>query len=201
MGGVALLAVGCGGETDGQPAPAPASPETSASAPASGDDGLPHSGAPAVTNPLPESVLSGHPCDEALTEDQAKELLGDAVQSKHEDMPEIGPGCNWSSPDSGAAFLLNYDTASHEGLSDSYKNAQSQVEIFNEIEPVGGFPAIEYKRSQDDHTCTTIVGLADEYGLVLTLTIGTQGEEQGDDPCDGGRIVLEEVVDNLKAKA
>ncbi|WP_083665936.1 DUF3558 domain-containing protein [Saccharomonospora sp. CUA-673] len=165
-----------------------------------GED-LPHSGAPAVTNPLPESVLSGDPCVEAVTEEQAKELLGEGVQHEPQQAPELGPSCRWSNLDTGAAFRLSYDVNTREGLSGGYRNVEPQMPIFNEIEPVDGFPAVEYKKSEDDLTCTTVVGLADEYGLLLTLTVGQSGREKGNDPCDGGRIVMEQIVSNLKAKA
>ncbi|OLT48018.1 hypothetical protein BJF85_14205 [Saccharomonospora sp. CUA-673] len=206
VGAVGLLVVGCGGETDGEAEPGPgrqASPPTSADAPSSpaAQDELPHSGAPAVSNPLPESVLSGDPCIDPLTDEQATELLGDGVQTAPDNLDALGPGCRWSNLDTGASFSLSYDTVTRQGLSSAYANAQSQRAVFNEIGQIEGFPAVEYKNAEDDVMCTTVLGLADEYGLVLSLTVGDRGEEQGDDPCEGGRIVMGQVVTNLKAKA
>jgi len=200
-----MLVVACGEDTDGQAEPA--APATSAavassepSAPAE-DPELPHSGAPAVTNPLPESVLSGDPCTDALTQDQARNLLGEGVEHESENAPELGPSCRWTNLDTGASFRVSYDVNTRQGLSGGYQNVKPQREVFNEIEPIEGFPGFEYKQSQDDVTCTTAVGLADEYGLLVTLSVGDQGEADGDDPCDGGRVVMEMIVSNLKAKA
>lgn len=199
---VATLGTACSGESDGDAQPV-ASNSSVVEVPSSeaGTEGLPHSGAPAVANPLPESVLAGDPCADAVTEEQAKELLGDAVTHERADEERLGPGCNWTNSDSGAAFRLNYDTKSRQGLSGDYANSKPKMAIFNELEPIDGFPAVAYKKAEDDLMCTTSVGLSDEYGFVLSVSLGYEGEEAGDDPCDGGRIVAEQIVSNLKAKA
>ncbi|WP_253865582.1 DUF3558 domain-containing protein [Prauserella halophila] len=205
LAAVAMVATACGSESDGQPQPEPSSPaeSTTSAAPSSAADDdreLPHSGAPAVKNPLPKSVLDGDPCTDALTKAQVKEFLGGAATSDDADEPRLGPGCSWSNQDTLASFVLNYDVADGQGLSGAYANAKRRRE-FNEIEPFEGFPAVQYHESDVDRTCTTVVGLADEYGLVMSLAIGPNRAEEVQDPCDAGRMVMERVVGNLKAKA
>ncbi|MCP2182394.1 Protein of unknown function (DUF3558) [Prauserella alba] len=175
-------------------------PSAAPSSAASGDQELPHSGAPAVSDPLPRSVLDGDPCVDALSQAQAKELLGDAVTSEDDDLPDLGPGCYWSNQETLASFGLNYDLRTGQGLSATYANAKPQRQ-FKAIEPIDGFPAVQYHEGDVDRACTTVVGLADEYAVVMSLAIGTKGAEEGDDPCEAGRIVMERVVGNLKAKA
>ncbi|MBB3049264.1 hypothetical protein FHS23_000259 [Prauserella isguenensis] len=201
----AVVATACSSESDGQAQPEPTAPAPSSvsAAPSSAADGgheLPHSGAPAVTNPLPKSVLDGDPCSQALTDAQAKELLGDAVTSRDDDEPKLGPGCYWSNQETLASFGLNYDVQTGQGLSATYASTKPQ-RSFEEIDPVGGFPAVQYWEKDDDRVCSTVVGLADEYAVVMSLAVGTKGAEEGDDPCEASRTVMERVIGNLKAKA
>ncbi|GAA1254244.1 DUF3558 domain-containing protein [Prauserella halophila] len=203
---MAVVATACSSESDGQAQPQPSSPAASTvtAAPSSASDDhqeLPHSGAPAVTNPLPKSTLNGDPCADALTGGQAEELLGEGVSAERDDLEEIGVGCYWSNQDTRASFSLRYATAGGDGLSADYANAKPKMALFNEVDQVEGFPAVQYKESTDDLMCTTSVGLADEYSLISTLSVGTNGAEEGDDPCEAGRMVMERVVGNLKAKA
>ncbi|MCP2252932.1 Protein of unknown function (DUF3558) [Prauserella aidingensis] len=205
LAAVAVVATACSSESDGQAQPEPSStagsmPSAAPSSAAGSGQELPHSGAPAVTDPLPKSVLDGDPCTDALTEDQAKEILGDAVTSEDDDLRPLGPGCHWSNQETLASFGLNYDVRTGQGLSGAYANAQSRRQ-FTEIAPIGGFPAVQYHESDVDRACTTVVGLADEYAVVMSLAVGTKGAEEGDDPCEAGRLVMERVVGNLKAKA
>lgn len=205
LAAVSVVAVACsGGESDGIAEPQPSAPAESSAVPtstaASGQE-LPHSGAPAVTNPLPKSALGDDVCAEALTPAQAKELLGDAVKTENADQPRLGPGCTWSNQSTLTSFVLNYDVNGGQGLSDAYANAKPKVDNFTEAEPVGGFPLVQYTENDDKRTCTSMVGLADDTSLVLSLAIGSAGLEKGQEPCEASRLVLERVVGNLKAKA
>jgi len=97
--GLTILSLsGCSEVSGGEAAPIPESSERISPNP-SGNKGLPHSGAPAVTNPLPESVLAEHPC-EVLTPQQIREILGEGVsEGERKDLAELGPGCDWSNPE------------------------------------------------------------------------------------------------------
>ncbi|MCP2256292.1 Protein of unknown function (DUF3558) [Prauserella aidingensis] len=204
LAAVAVVAAACSNESDGQAEPEGSlSPSAPSSAPASSEasSNLPHSGAPAVDNPLPKSALGGDVCTEALTEAQAKELLGDAVTSKSSDSSTLGPGCSWSNQSSHAGFTLNYDVNGGQGISAAYANAKPKMDQFTETDPIGGFPVVQYRDNDDDRTCTSMVGLADEYAAVMTLTIGTEGAETGQNPCEASLLVLERVVGNLKEKS
>ncbi|MBB3662261.1 hypothetical protein FB384_001165 [Prauserella sediminis] len=96
---------------------------------------------------------------------------------------------------------MNYDVRGGQGLSAVYANGRPKVDHFAEIDPIGGLPSVQYWDNDENRACSTVVGLADEYAVVMTLTIGTKGAEQGDDPCEAARTVMDRVVGNLKAKA
>lgn len=202
VGSLAVLATACSTE-DGQAEPQDPASSVSSSAPASSQaaSDLPHSGAPAVDNPLPRSVLSGDPC-QALTPEQVKAALGDgASNGERRDLEELGPRCRWSNTEAQSSFVVTFQTAHGEGLSTTYANAKPQMPVFNEVGPIEGFPAVVYKKSDTDPMCTTMVGLADEYAISVTGTLGVDAEEAGKDSCEPGQQVASWVVANLKAQS
>ncbi|GAA1235625.1 DUF3558 domain-containing protein [Prauserella halophila] len=206
VAGALLLLAGCSGESEGQaePAPGPSSPANS-QAPTSDEQttppssnssdtttDLPHSGAPAVTNPLPKSVVSGDPC-KGLTPDQIRAALGKVVQGEP-DRAAAGPSCYWSNPEQSSGFLLGYDTGTGQGLSAQYKNTRPTVDMFEAIKPIGGYPAVRYQASTDSRDCTVAVGIANEYAISVVAS-------SDKDPCAGAARLTEDVISNLKAKA
>lgn len=202
--GALLLTAGCSGEADGQAESTGGEPTQTSSAGASSSApessmtaDLPHSGAPKVADPLPESVLSDDSC-EALTPDQLTDALGKASPGEPEDLP-VGPSCRWSNPERFSGITVTYSVESRQGLSAQYANTKPDEPTFQEASPVLGLPAVEFKPSEGSPTCTTAVGLADEYSVSVTVTLGRDAE--GADPCQGAARVAEDVVGNLKAKA
>ncbi|WP_158056854.1 DUF3558 family protein [Saccharomonospora sp. CUA-673] len=148
-GAALLLVTGCAEGAGGQAEPAPeAAAESSEVMPESSesDDAtdLPHSGAPAVPNPLPESVLTGDPCD-VVPPDQVETILGQRVEGRDSDLDELGPGCHWANVDDGSGFQVRFHTVMRQGLSASYANAQQQVDNFTAIDSLAGFPAVSYQ--------------------------------------------------------
>lgn len=199
-GSAALVAAGCSGETGGAAEP-PAADSSASSSPSTGSSALPNSGAPAVTSPLPESVLSGDPC-EALTRQQIADALGEgASQGERRDLDTVGPGCDWHAATSGdGGFVVSFNTASRQGLSEVYANAKPQMDVFRELEPIEGFPAVAYKRGDAARECTVDVGLANEYTVSITSTQSTAKEGKADS-CEGTETVASWLVGNLTQKA
>lgn len=172
-------------------------PQTSNTSPTT--SGLPHSGAPAVTDPLPESVIAGDPC-EALTRQQVEQALGrNAPQGERADL-EAGPGCNWHDQSSGAGFSVGYSTATRQGLSAYYANTRPQAEVWREEDPIDGLPAVSYQRTKQDFSCAVTVGLADAYAIDVIAT-PSRAEIGRTDSCDLSRQLAEIVVENLQQKA
>ncbi len=204
--GLAVLSVsGCSEEPGDKALPGPASsvPGPAEQTPSSmpGQSELPHSGAPAVSDPLPESVLSGDPC-EALTSQQVKVALGAEVsEGERRDLDEVGPGCGWSNPATFGGLQIGFHTVTRQGLSATYANVKPQDVIFREIGKVEGFPAVSYTASENDRVCTVVVGLADEYSIASTIGLSPEKEAEGVDSCVSAARIAEMVVGNLKAKA
>src|SRR5690606_7943084 len=188
--GLVLAVAGCSEGVGGDAAPTSESsvsvstvPSSSASAGAARGSGLPHSGAPAVADPLPESALPSDPC-EVLTPQQVEEILGEgAAAGKRADLDGLGPGCDWGNQDTLGGFRIGFHTVNRQGLSASYANVKPRSAIFREVGPVDRFPAVAYKDSEDDRMCTVVVGLADDYAISATVSLCFEKEEAGYDSC------------------
>jgi hypothetical protein len=128
LGAAAAVSVvaGCSG---GSAAPPTTASATNSPASSSAAATLPHSGAPRVEHPLPESVLSGQPCQEALTSSQLNEIFGMVPQGKPDTLPGIGAKCRWSNVDSGAGLSVYYGNQTHQGLSGLYQNTKPQAKV------------------------------------------------------------------------
>ncbi|WP_255375503.1 DUF3558 domain-containing protein [Saccharomonospora sp. CUA-673] len=204
-GAVLVMLAGCGEESNGQAEPAPEAPvESSEAAPesdvADGSAELPHSGAPVVSNPLPDSVLEGAPCD-VLAPDEVEMILGAQAEGAHSDLDEVGPGCRWSNPGQGSSVQVRFHTVQKEGLSANYAHTPQQVEHFEEIDPVGGFPAVEFGDAGGETGCQVVVGLSDEYSVGVDGVPGYDAANSGTDSCEVAAKVAEVVVENLKNNA
>ncbi|OLT46532.1 hypothetical protein BJF85_16935 [Saccharomonospora sp. CUA-673] len=206
LAAVALLATACA-EEDGQAGPAPdgngqatSTPHEDGSADAGTD--LPHSGAPAVTDPLPKSVLDGDPCD-ALTQEQLDMALGSGTpRGSRADLDATGPGCDWNSAQTDfAAIQIGFVTETGQGLSATYANTRPQQDVFEETDPVAGYPAVKYQRTENNDECSMAVGISDEYSVTVHLASSVEARERGTHPCDSTYRVAEMLVNNLKDKA
>nr|WP_277669651.1 DUF3558 domain-containing protein [Saccharomonospora viridis] len=206
-GAVVLLVAGCSATSDGVASPTPqdsaASQSVSSSSSESQSPGggqLPHSGAPAVSDPLPESVLAIDPC-EVLTRDQVEEMLGDDAPEGQRNDLKTGPSCDWQDPKSGAGFSVYLGTETRQGLSGYYQNTKPQAGIWREVPEFHGFPAVVSSADESPYTsCHMAVGLADEYTISVGVTLSRDRMGKGD-KCEPVQKLAEMLVENLKERA
>ncbi|GAA3588034.1 DUF3558 domain-containing protein [Amycolatopsis ultiminotia] len=194
MAAVAAVAAGCSGGPGAAPASTP---------PSSPANALPHSGAPKVDHPLPASVLSDDPCQEALTPAQLKEIIGIAPQGEHKDTAGLGPSCDWHNSDAGSLVTVSYTTESHAGLSGLYQNTKPKSQVWRELPLIQGFPAVAAVAIGSDLTdqfCQVSVGIRDDLSFDATLVLGNANRGKAD-PCELAPRVADMVVTNLRQKA
>ncbi|QWF85876.1 hypothetical protein HUW46_09356 [Amycolatopsis sp. CA-230715] len=198
----ATLATGC------HRAVIPSSPVSSVHAASASSTVPPFAGAPKVPSPLPESALSGDPC-EALTLPQVTDALGRKVTQKRDDISGIGPNCFWSA-DSGATVAVTLDTEPQHGLSGLYANVRPKpgeknpkAEVWKELPPIHGFPAVaSVTRSggKPDRYCNISVGLLDTATVDVGLFLG-DSKIGTVDPCVPGARVADAAVTTIAGKA
>ncbi|WP_081655385.1 DUF3558 domain-containing protein [Amycolatopsis orientalis] len=202
LGAVAVVSVAAACSSG--PGAAPASTEPTPASSSATAAGLPHSGAPKVEHPLPESVLSGQPCQEALTSDQLKQILDMVPQGEPSNIPGLGPDCKWHNTDAGAQVGVGYTTQTHQGLSAVYQGTKPQAKVWRELPPIQGFPAVAFS-TEDSGTqtglCLVSVGIADDLSFDASLGLGDAKRASGADPCPLAARVADMVVTNLKRKA
>ncbi|GAB3139753.1 DUF3558 domain-containing protein [Amycolatopsis stemonae] len=150
---------------------------------------------------MPTTVLTGNPCDSALTPDQVSTFLGDATSGKPSDTA-LGPLCNWSSTSgSGAGFAISYQTKSDQGISLAYQNIQPKAARWKPLDPIQGFPAVAYANFDDKRGCAVVVGVTDELAFSVGLTLGDKAASEGKDCFDIAPQVADAVMSNVKARA
>jgi hypothetical protein len=193
---VILAAAGCNGSpsTTGTP--------SAQSTTSSTGQGLPYAGAPKVANPLPESVLSGDPCADALTPSQVKEALGVEVTGESGTTSGIGRKCDWSNADTTAVLTVFFVTEAKQGLSGVYANSKPQAVKWQPLAPIQGFPAVAYLTPGPDPKtfCTVTVGIADDLSVDVALALGRSAHGSVD-PCSVAPKAADAVVTTLRQKA
>ena len=198
---LAILAAGvtaCSGHpATGTPPPASA-PITTTNA------SLPFAGAPKVPNPLPDSVLGGNPCADALTADQVKDALGTPTESKSDQTAGVGRSCSWYNHSTLGQISVGYNTETHTGLSGLFQNTKPAAALWKVLPPIQGFPAVAHSITKGADTSTTFcqvtVGLADDIAVDVSGFLGPA--KQGKvDPCDVTAQAAGLVVTALSQKA
>ena len=193
-----MLTAGCsGGSTPG------VAPTGASSSPSPTGKALPYAGAPKVDNPLPESVLSGHPCDGALTPAQLDEILLQQPQGKRNDDPSLGPECQWLNSDAGALVAVAYTTKVTDGLSAVYANTKPKATVWRPLPAIQGFPAVAHSTFSQQGSksfCQVSVGISDQYAVDVSVSLGETAVGKKD-PCDVTATVAGMVVTNLRQKA
>jgi Protein of unknown function (DUF3558) len=192
---LSVAIAGCSGGSASEPSASsqqPGSPPSSSTA-----AGLPHSGAPPVRDPLPESVLAGNPCDEALTVTQVKAALGKTVVGEPGRIA-TGATCVWQRVERGSSVGVGYITETHEGLSAVYANTRPQSRVWRPLPPIQGFPAVAHAGGIKQF-CAVSVGLADNLSVDISAILGFAKEGEVD-PCDVTAQIADMVVTNLRKK-
>ncbi|GAA3561793.1 DUF3558 domain-containing protein [Amycolatopsis ultiminotia] len=177
---------------------------TPSAAPSQTGKALPYAGAPKVENPLPESVLSGHPCDGALTPDQLSQILTIQPQGEHADNPALGTECQWRNSEAGALATVLYATKVPDGLSALYAKTKPQSTVWRTLSPIQGFPAVAHSTYSNETSkafCQVSVGISDQREIDVSLSLGEAKVNEGADPCELTGRVADMVVTNLRQKA
>ena len=182
--------------------PVPDETQKTSDAPSTTDvetSSLPYAGAPEVEAPLDTGRFEQDPC-QALTSTQAGDLEVE-WPGESRDAP-LGKACTWRSQNDSRALVevASQDKYPH-GLSAVYQGEEDgKWEFFNELEPVGGHPAVSYGQidQRDTGGCRVEVGLSDEiaFDVVLQLSASNVGKK---DPCETAAMVAGMVVETMKA--
>lgn len=192
-----LVLTGCSNEE-------PGTPETSANSGNSQDSELPHSGAPAVTDPIDTSKWEAKPCA-VITAAQFSTVGLKKVEAEPDDAM-AGPKCNWY-PEGrgllGGTFITASPTSkSPQGLSTVYaNNKEYDYKVWQELPPIQGHPIVAATEFDDRPRgeCAVAVGLRDD--LVYDVSVTDPEKSWGKDPCATAAKVAKLAVTTMTGGA
>ncbi len=196
-----VVLTGCSDAENGTPE---ASGDTGANQGSSQDSKLPHSGAPAVTDPIDTAKWENDPCT-VITAAQFSSVGLKNVEAKPDDAM-AGPKCDWYPPGRGklgGTFVTASPTSdSPEGLSTVYANNKEYgYEVWQALEPVQGHPVVAATEFDDRSKgyCAVAVGLRDD--LVYDVSVTDPEKNYGKDPCATAAKIATLAVKTMKGGA
>ncbi|MDT8913550.1 DUF3558 domain-containing protein [Amycolatopsis sp. PS_44_ISF1] len=176
----AVLVSGCSG---GAPAPTGGTGDPADTTP------------PAITHPLPATVISGDPCG-ALTTAQTTTLLGSTDLHVEKEDNTVAVMCHWSNMSRGSQITVQYLYGWTRGLGTVY--AKRHQIYFREMGPVQGYPTVEFgwKFDHEYGRCGIAVGVAENTAFEADATISR--ELVGHlDPCDAADRIADAVLTTM----
>lgn len=167
---------GGGSEVDGDPTVAP-SPAR---------DVLPSHGAPKVNNPVDATAFETKPCDVVPMAALAKAgIKVEAPDAEPDD--STGPICDWKfrrGPDGGRQGTMGtrINTLSDRGLSDIYDQRGTSFQLFEELPPIEGYPAVihDTSDSRSEGICNLSVGISDQQTYDVQTDLDTAHPQYSD---------------------
>ncbi|MDV6011128.1 DUF3558 domain-containing protein [Haloechinothrix sp. LS1_15] len=202
-----LLLAACANDTPGEPEHTDGTnQEANAQEPADVD--LPHSGAPAVDDPITElESFQRDPCS-IFSEEELAETAGYPVADTKSDADgATGLRCRYSlaSDDHHAGgFSAVLSEPGSEGLSHIYSlNEQGTTELFAEAEDIDGYPAVfASKRDRRDlGYCDVYVGIQDDITFTIQLSASDDRNAHHDTPCESAYELAELGMETLHGGA
>jgi uncharacterized protein DUF3558 len=144
-------------------------------------------------------VFSEHPCLSALTNAQLQALAGEVPVARHTD-DDTGPACQWQKESTGGTIDVGYMINVTGGLNQVYQ--QQQNSAYHQPLTIDGYPALAYNVGQSTPIgdCGVAVGIADNLVFEAGLVVGSDRYGKTN-PCDGAKVVAQDVLENLKAAA
>ncbi|WP_176439969.1 DUF3558 domain-containing protein [Haloechinothrix alba] len=198
----ALLVTGCGDSTVGEPNPTDNdNPDTSTTN--EPDSDLPHSGAPAVKDPITDlRAFERDPC--SVHPDNELAAAGFPVDTSEEELDaSAGAVCSYILEGVRAGtFTVTLAQGERGGISHVYSVHQDDlIELFEEADDIHGHPVViaaEHDR-RDKGECGIYTGLRDDAGLDVQVTFSNEERsEHHDAPCDAAYQLAELGIETLR---
>ncbi|MEV6905628.1 DUF3558 domain-containing protein [Amycolatopsis sp. NPDC051071] len=195
LGAAALALSACSTPTtNGTPTPTSGGTSPSPSNPAS-----PAPGVPKVGNPIDLTRVKQSPCS-ALTSTQAKDLLGQSVESKGRE-GQFGPACLWSIPSAIRPHVdVLFSNLPDSGTARFYAAKGTDYKLLEPIEPIDGYPLTAYG-TEDERTSKGRCAVALGTSNTETISIALEQSEANigkKDPCDAAREAAIRVLTTIR---
>lgn len=195
------LVAGCS-EEPGSPTPSGGAGQTSQTAPGQPANGLPHSGAPKVDNPIDTTQWESDPCA-VTTEDQVGSAGFPTPEIEPDPDSPGGPSCRWLWENELSSAGGTFFTGVKEGLSHFYaRHKVGKTKVLEPLAPIEGHPAVialtDDTRANGE--CTVDVGLRDD--LLYTVQMNADSDSRWyEDPCKAAQELATLAVQTMKGGA
>lgn len=200
----AAVLAGCSDKNPGTPgATSTAGTPIQSSAPQSNaPTGLPHSGAPAVANPVEDTAKwEADPCS-AISAAQFSSIGLKAEGSGRGDNTAVSV-CKWDIDLGFGSGVSGGFLSNAEGLSQLYKrNTQGDIAVFTVLPPIKGYPAVRAEDNDEsgDGLCATTVGVRDDKAFDVIVTLDADTTE-AKDPCKVAQAVAGLAIQTMTGGA
>ncbi|MFC3449775.1 DUF3558 domain-containing protein [Amycolatopsis speibonae] len=128
---------------------------------------------PKVNKPIDLAQIKQAPCN-ALTEAQAKELLGPTTETAGQPDGAAGPACRWSVPSTTRPRVnVIFSKTPDGGTASVYKAKGGAYEFVEPLEPIDGYPLTAYgaKDERPSGKCSVALGASDTETIDIALEL------------------------------
>lgn len=197
------LVAGCS-EEPGSPTPSGDAGQPSQTSPGQPANGLPHSGAPKVENPIDTTKWESDPCA-VITAEQLS-AAGFPSAEVEEDLNSAGGShtCDWTwlNELSSATGRFAMDSI-EDGLSHFYsRNAEGTLEAFEPLSSIEDYPAVIAMTDdvRENGECSVDIGLRDDSLYIIQMTADSDSRWY-EDPCKAAQELATLAVQTMKGGA
>ncbi|MFD0811328.1 DUF3558 domain-containing protein [Amycolatopsis umgeniensis] len=161
---------------------------------------LPGPGVPKVASSIDLTQIKQAPCN-ALTEIQAKEILGSEAETTDRLDGASGPSCRWSPPAATRPRVnVLFSKSPDRGMTSVYEAKGNPYKLFEPLEAIAGYPVTAYG-TEDERTsrgrCSVALGTSDNetIDVVLEQSEANIGKK---DPCNAAREAAIRVLATIR---
>jgi hypothetical protein len=190
-----LALTACSTPTNGTP-----TPTSGGTNPNSSSSTNPAPEVPKVTSPINLAQIKQTPC-KALTDTQAKEILGPTTETVERLDGSAGPACMWSVPSTvRPSVTVIFSNLQDSGTGMVYAAKGKAYELVEPLEPIDGYPVTVYDTKDERASkgrCSVALGTSDTQtiGISLEQSEANIGKK---DPCDAAREAAIRVLATIR---
>ncbi|MFK0251335.1 DUF3558 domain-containing protein [Amycolatopsis azurea] len=156
--------------------------------------------APKVSSPIELAQLKQSPC-KALTDPQAKEILGPTIEHVEQLDGSAGPACRWSVPSTAQPRVnVIFSNLPDSGTAKFYAAKGTTYELLEPLAPIDGYPVTAYDTKDErasEGRCSVALGTSDTQTISISLEQSTANIGKKD-PCDAAREAAVRVLATVR---
>ncbi|WP_410664520.1 DUF3558 domain-containing protein [Amycolatopsis sp. lyj-84] len=177
-----------------------ATPTNGGTSPSPSNSASPTTDVPKVRDPIELAQIKRTPCN-ALTDTQAKQILGPAIEHVEQLDGSAGPACRWSVPATAQPRVnVIFSNLPDSGTAKFYEAKGTTYKLLEPLAPIDGYPVTAYDTKDERKTegrCSVALGTSDTQTISISLeqSAANIGKK---DPCDAAREAAIRVLATIR---